>query len=156
MNRLNEYHLQFLQPLVERGVLFMIVGGQARSIHEGAVTRDLDIWVDISPSNRPALDHCLIAWATKYPMHSAASFSPPLPLRRNVQIQFPDADVLFLGDNNELSEIGPEDGIDVLTSIGSSSFGEFYGRAHWEQVAGLKLPFLARNDLEKISPPKSR
>jgi hypothetical protein len=41
-----------------------------------------------------------------------------------VQIKFPDAEVLFLGADGEPHEIGPEDCIDVLTSIGSADFVE--------------------------------
>jgi hypothetical protein len=150
----NEYHLQFLKLFVERGVRFLIIGGQARAAHHGTRTRDLDVWVDISVANRPSIDNALFAWAAKYPTHSASSFSPPLQLRPNVQIKFPDAEVLFLGADGEPHEIGPEDCIDVLTSIGSADFVEHYARAEWRDVAGLHLPFLALTDLDTISPAK--
>jgi hypothetical protein len=84
---LNEYQLQFLKLLVDRRCRFLIIGGQARSIHEGTVTRDLDVWVDLSSANRPTLDLTLLAWATEHRIHSSADFSQtPLPLRPCVQI----------------------------------------------------------------------
>ncbi|KJC47322.1 hypothetical protein UB31_18890 [Bradyrhizobium sp. LTSP849] len=152
---LNEYHLQFLQLLIRRGARFLVIGGQARAVHEGVSTRDLDIWVDVAAGSRPALEGALISWTTKYPVHSAADFSPPLPLRPGVQIKFPDADVYFLGADGEPKEIGPADCIDILTSIGPADFAAHYDRADWREIAGLRLPFLARGDLDAISPPKS-
>jgi hypothetical protein len=152
---LNEYHLQFLNLFVEKNVRFLIVGGQARSVHEGTTTRDLDLWVDISTQNRPALDLCLMAWAAQHPMHSTANFLPPLPLRPGVQIKFPDDDVLYLDADDEPIAIGPTDCIDILTSIGTADFSEFYDRAEWREVAGIRLPLLARGDLDTISPEKN-
>ena len=153
---LNEYHMQFLRLLVDHSVRFLIVGGQARAVHHGAPTRDLDLWLDISNENRPASDLALLSWATKYPRHSAADFTPPLPLRPDVQIKFPDDEVLYLGADGQPKEIGPADCIDLLTSIGPADFAAHYGRADWRSVAGLYLPFLARGDLDSISPLKSR
>jgi len=123
---LNEYHLQFRKLLVERGTRFLIVGGQARALHEGSNTKDLDVWVDISDDNRSALDECVITWVEHNPMRSLQDFSPPLPWRAGVQIKFPDADVLFLGADGEPAEIGPDDCIDLFTSIGEANFEEFY------------------------------
>jgi hypothetical protein len=82
------------------------------------------------------------------------NFLPPLSLRRGVQIKFPDGDVMFIGSDNKPKEIGPADGIDILTSIGSSCFKEYYDRAHWLEIAGINLPFVAHDDLETISPKK--
>jgi hypothetical protein len=155
LNCLNEYHLQFLRLLLQRNVRFLIIGGQARSVHQGTHTRDLDIWVDISKDNRPALHQSLVAWKTRYPAHSMADFSRPGDLRPNVQIKFPDTDAMFLGAEGQLAEIGPAHGVDVLTSVGLSAFKEFYDRADWQEVAGLRLPFVACGDTELISPQKS-
>jgi hypothetical protein len=152
---LNEYHLQFLDLIVQRGVRFLIIGGQARAVHEGSTTRDLDLWVDISARNRPALDLALITWATEHPLHSSGNFSFPLPLRPGVQIKFPEDDVLYLDASNEPAAIGPLDCVDILTSIGAACFCEFYDRAEWRGTVGITLPFLARSDLETISPKKN-
>jgi len=152
---LNDYQLQFLREMIKRGVRFLVIGGQARNVYHGTRTRDLDLWVDISSQNRPALDLCLMAWAAEHPMHSAANFSPPLPLRPGVQIKFPDDEVFYVGADGEPTAIVPADCIDVLTSIGAADFGKFYDRAEWHEIAGIRLPLLARDDLNVVSPAKS-
>lgn len=154
---LNEYHLQFLRMFAGRGVRFLIIGGQARAVHHGTPTRDLDIWIDISNLNRPAVDFALCAWATEHPTHSHQLFpSTPLPLRPDVQIKFPDGEVLYLGADGEPKKIGPADCIDVLSSIGAVDFAAHYDRADLPEIAGLRLPFLALGDLDAISPLKSK
>jgi hypothetical protein len=72
------------------------------------------------------------------------------PLRAD---QIPDADVLFVGANGAFKEIGPADGVDILTSVGSADFAEYYDRTEWRVVCGLRLPFLALSDLDTISRP---
>ncbi|WP_092180657.1 hypothetical protein [Bradyrhizobium sp. cf659] len=151
---LNEYQRQFLRLFTSRGVRFLIIGGQGRAAHYGASTKDLDLWVDISHLNRPVLDLALVAWATEHPSHSASSFALPLPLRPAVQIKFPDAAAWYLGDDGEPREITPDEGIDILTSIGSADFAEFYDRAEWFHAAGLQLPVPSADDLAVVSPRK--
>jgi hypothetical protein len=148
---LNDYHLQFLHLLHHRGARFLVIGGQARYAHFGTPTQDLDIWVDISAKSRPALDHCLVSWKEEHSLHTLMCVSHPLELRPNVQIKFPDADALYLKSNGEMAEISAEDG-DILTSIGEADFESYYDRASQKLVHGLKLPFLAVDDIEAISP----
>ena len=152
---LNEYHLQFLRPMTRRGVRFLIVGGQARFVHHGISTRDLDLWVDISRQNRPALDQCLIEWKAKYPVHTLTDLSPPLALRPGVQIKIPDADVWFMRQDGKPAELLVADGIDILTSIGDADFNEYYDRAMLRSIDGQDVPFLSADDLETISPSKA-
>jgi len=138
--------------MVRRGVRFLVIGGQARFVHDGATTRDLDLWVDISPQNRPVLGQCLLEWKAKYPVHSMVDFSPPLRLRAGVQIQLPDADVWFLGRDNQPAELLFADRIDILTSIGDADFNEYYARAVLKPIDGQDVPFISAGDLEAISP----
>jgi hypothetical protein len=133
----------------------LVIGGQARFVHHGISTHDLDLWVDISPQNRPALDQCLIEWKAKYPMHSLTDFSPPLALRPGVQIKFPDADVWFMGRDDQPAELLIADGLDILTSIGDADFNEYYDRAVLKPIDGQDVPFLSAGDLEAISPSKA-
>ena len=51
---LNEYQLQFLRNFTDFGVRLLVIGGQARHVHNGSVTRDLDLWVAIDPEILPA------------------------------------------------------------------------------------------------------
>ena len=152
---MNEYHLQFLDTMNQAGARFLIIGGQARALYADHSTRDLDVWVDWDHPLRQPLENALIAWAARYPSHTMQSMRPPLPLRSNVQIKFPDADrCLFLAASGEDKEIGPEDGIDVLTSVSDHDFSAFFERANWATVDGLHLPFVAKGDLDTISPQK--
>lgn len=151
---LNEYQKQFLKLLVDSNCRFLIIGGQARAVHHGTRTRDLDIWVDVSDTNRSTAEQCVSAWVAKYPLH--AILKAPVSLRTGQQIKFPDADVMFLGAGDEPIDIGPADGIDFLTSVGPASFREFYGRVDWKDATGMQLPFLSQNDLDVISPSKTK
>jgi hypothetical protein len=154
---LNDYHLQFLRLLTDRSARFIIIGGQARYVHHRTRTRDLDIWIDISAQNRPAIDRCLYSWALEHPQHSKLDFNPPLTLRPGVQVKFPDTRdaVYYLDRSGEPTEISHEDCIDVLTSVREADFDEFYRRAYWQMIEGMNLPFLAAGDLQAISPAKS-
>jgi hypothetical protein len=154
-HRLNEYHLQFLRSMLRGGVRFLVIGGQVRFVFQGTATRDLDVWVDISPQNRPALDQCIASWNAKYPLHNLADFSPPLPLRAGLQITFPTDDVWFMGPDNEPAELLVADGIDILTSIGDADFNEHYARAVMRPIDGQNVPFICADDLEVISPVKA-
>lgn len=151
---LNEYHLQFLGLFNKRTVRSIVIGGQARFIHHGVATRDLDIWVDISPVNRLALDQCLMDWSSEHPLHTMPPLSFPLRWEEKRQIKFPDADVMYMRRNGEPAEIAVADGIDVLTSIGDADFGAFFDRATSKTVDGLDILFLAAQDLDVISPAK--
>lgn len=151
---LNQYQLQFLKLLVDRCCRFLVIGGQARAVHHGTRTQDLDVWVDVSNANRSTAEQCLLAWLAKYPLH--AFLPTPLSLRAGQQIKLPDAEAMFLGAGGEPKDIGPADGIDFLTSVGSASFEDYYDRAYWKDVADCKLPFLSQNDLDAISPAKSK
>jgi hypothetical protein len=151
---LNDYHLQFLQLLNRRGVRFLVIGGQTRFAHFGVSTRDLDIWVDISAKNRPALDQSLIEWKTKYPIHTLMDISHPVTLSPKVQIKFPDANVWFKRRDGEFAEISVEDGIDILTSIGDAEFDSYHERAATMTIDDINIPFLAADDIDAISPPR--
>jgi hypothetical protein len=149
---LNEYHLQFLRLFDEHHVRYLVIGGQARFVYFGTPTRDLDVWVDISQRNRPALDNCLAEWKARHPVHTMLDFSFPLALRPNVQIKFPDADALFLGSDAEPAEILAQDGIDILTSIGDADFEIYFARSTTKAAFGIDVTFLSLADLETISP----
>jgi hypothetical protein len=81
---LDEYHLQFLKLLVDRDCRFLIIGGQARAVHHGTRTRDLDVWVDVSNMNRPTAEQCISAWVAKHPLH--AILQTPVSLRTGQQV----------------------------------------------------------------------
>lgn len=150
---LNEYHLQFLHHLTGLGVRFLIIGGQARHVHDGSATRDLDLWVDIDPGSIPALEKALVQWSELHQSHTHRRLtSQTINLRPGVQQKFPDADCWFMTRANEPREILEADRIDVLTSIKDHRFDIFYARAFSHRVDGIDLPFLSKDDLPVISP----
>ena len=80
--------------------------------------------------------------------------SRPLALRPGVQIKLPDANCLFLSASRDIHAIGPDDGVDVLTSIGKHAFAEFYDRAAVRSIDGRAVAFLSESDIETVSPAK--
>ena len=57
---LNEYHLQFLSLFHRRADgFYLVIGGQAKYVHPGSATRDLDLWVDLASNNASALEQAL-------------------------------------------------------------------------------------------------
>jgi hypothetical protein len=144
---LNEYHRQFLHHLMDHGVRFLIVGGQARHVHHGNTTRDLDLWVDIGVGNQPALEKALVEWSEEHLAHTAFPLTSPIAFAPHRQLKFPDADCWFMTRDDEPMQILALDGIDILTSIKAHSFPVFYGRAFRHSVDGMDLPFVSVDDL---------
>jgi hypothetical protein len=153
---MNEYHKQFLRLLDRRNVRFLVIGGQARFAHQGAPTSDLDLWVDISHASRAGLEQCLLEWKRMYPAHTLADLTPPLLLRPNLQIKFPDADCFYKQADGQMAEITPRDGIDILTSIGDADFDTYFERAVTMTMDGPNIRVLAASDVEGISPLKEK
>lgn len=145
---LNGYHLKFLRHLIKCGVRFLIVGGQARNLLFGTHTKDLDVWVDLSDSNRPVLDDALIAWAEEHPSHTRLSWTTPLQLRPRVQIKFPDQYAMYMSESNEIVEIKLEDGIDVLTSLSGLDFNECMDRSIVHRTSVGEVRHLCASDLD--------
>ena len=65
----NEYQLLVVRHLLDHGARFLVVGGVVRQIHTGELTRDLDLWADISETNKVRLTKALDAWVDNYPSH---------------------------------------------------------------------------------------
>ncbi len=152
---INEYQQQFLERIDANRVRYLVIGGQARSVHFGSSTFDLDVWVDIDDANLPALGRSLVGWVDRYPAHWFTTLVAPLALRPGLQFKFPDVDgCLFLSADGELADIDTTNGIDVLTSVTGADFGECYSRRLTSVVGGLGVPFLGAADLDAISPPK--
>ena len=152
----NEYHLQFLHNFTDHGVRFLIIGGQARHVYIGSVTRDLDLWVAIDPASTPSLETALVRWSREYPLHTQRPMTSPIKFSPKGQQKFPDAECWFMTRAGDPMEILPADGIDILTAIGDHDFDAFYDRAFMQCVDGMALPFLSAGDLPIISPAKSQ
>jgi hypothetical protein len=149
---LNEYHLQFLHHLTDAGVRFLIIGGQARHLHYGNATHDLDLWVDIEPGSIPPLEKALVGWSKRYPQHWKDPLTLPMTIFPKKQLKFPDVECLFMTRAGEVREIIPAHGIDVLTSVEGHCFNVFYNRVFMHCVDGIDLAYLSKDDLPVISP----
>jgi hypothetical protein len=143
------YHLKFLHHLVEHGVAFLIIGGQARHlINPDHHTRDLDIWVRIEREDRPTLNAAVDGWAQEHPMH-AITLGPGRDWRPGVQIRFPDGDGVWFEDRSGIiREVGTKDGIDMLTSLHDLGFDACMRRARRNDVDGISVFSLCPDDLE--------
>ena len=149
---LNEYHIKFLHHFGKYDVAFLIIGGQARHFLDSShQTNDLDIWVRLQPGDIMRLENALVAWANEHPQHAISQrLVPPLRLRPDVQIKFPEIDGVWFLDLDENSrEQGTRDGIDVLTSLYDLDFDECMRRAGQFDARGVTVFSLCRSDLDR-------
>jgi hypothetical protein len=149
---LNEYHLKFLDHLIRYNVRFLVIGGQARRFQSPShKTTDLDIWVSLAPGDRKSLEAALANWSRLHPQHTNQPLVPPLNLRPNVQIHFPETDgVFYLDRSDRMAQVDAEQGVDVLTSLGDLEFDLAMSRAEMATVEGLTVNYLGSDDLERI------
>jgi hypothetical protein len=117
----------FLRLLNERQVRYVVAGGFAVAAHgTPRYTKDLDVWVEVSPENAGRL---LLA-LDDFGMAS-------LGLSR---ADFEERDVVL--------QLGYEPNrIDILTGLTGVDFHEAYPRRVLVQLGSLQVPFLAREDL---------
>ena len=148
---LNPYHLKFLHRLVDHGVTFLIIGGQARRlINPDHDTKDLDIWVRIEREDRPKLTAVVDGWAREHPMH-ALHIGAGRNWRPGVQVKLPDGDgVWFMDRSGSTREVGMKDGIDVLTSLHDLNFDACMRRARQNDIDGIKVFSLSADDLDTV------
>ncbi|TBH34604.1 hypothetical protein ELG66_01015 [Rhizobium leguminosarum] len=147
---LNDYQRQFLAHFIQHQVRFLVIGGVARWHYFGKPTRDLDVVVDIERSAN-GIERALEEWKREHPIHTMLDLSPPLALRPMAQIKFPDDLCAYRDDKGDIREIGPEDGVDVLTSLQSFSFAELYERSTEANIRDLTLRLLCPDDLERTA-----
>lgn len=148
---LHEYHLKLLHHFVQHGVVFLIVGGQARRLIDPlCVTKDLDIWVRLRAVDKPNLERALVAWAREHPLHTNQAMEPPLPLREGVQIAFPENDgVWFMTRAGRPMEINAREGVDILTSMEGMDFDRAREDAREHVIDGLIVFGLGDKDLKR-------
>ncbi|GBF04862.1 hypothetical protein DAERI_030028 [Deinococcus aerius] len=117
----------FLRLLNERQVRYVVAGGFAIAAHgTPRYTKDLDVWVEVSPENAERL---LLA-LDDFGMASLGLTSADLEERDMV---------LQLGYEPNR--------IDILTGLTGVEFHEAYPRRVLLQLGELRVPFLAREDL---------
>jgi hypothetical protein len=148
---LNEYHLQFLEHLVRHNVKFIVVGGQAQHFRcPNYETADLDIWARLAPDNRKRLEQALVSWSRQHPQHTNRPLTPPLNLRPNIQVHFPESDgVRYIDRAKKMAQVDANQGIDVLTSLGDLDFADAMSRAGTISIESLTLNYLGQDDLKR-------
>jgi hypothetical protein len=149
---LNQYHLKFLHHLVRHGVVFLIIGGQARCfISRTNRTTDLDIWARLNQEDIWPLEHAIVTWAKEHPQHMRCqNIVPPLRLHSGLQIKIPDGDgVGFFDLDGGMQTVGVKDGIDLLTSLRGFEFKQCMQRALKHNVREVTVYTLSQMDLDR-------
>ncbi len=146
---LNDYQFQLVESFVKLDVNFIVIGGMALKFHIGKQTRDLDLWVSVTGSNKDRLANALLAWLQRYPTHGPSGGLAINNLRENAQIHFPVTDALYLDADDNPQRISCDDGIDILTSIKCSlEFDVASDRSSDWNYRGVKLRVLALEDIK--------
>jgi hypothetical protein len=120
---------EFIKSLNDSGVRHLVVGGYAVAFHgHPRYTKDLDVWVELSPDNAKnviaALDRFGFA---------------------GLGLQQQD----FLQDNQVVQLGYPPNRIDILLSLSGVDFSECYARRVETTVDGVSVGFIALDDLKR-------
>ena len=118
---------EFLQLLIDRQIVFLVIGGYAVSWHgEPRNTEDIDIWVERSPTNAAKLVSALKDFGFDQPNLSAD---------------------LFLRESG-IVQMGVEPWrIDLFTSIPGVEFAPCYERREIWPISDLQVPIISLSDL---------
>ncbi|MBB2678699.1 UNVERIFIED_ORG: putative nucleotidyltransferase [Rhizobium esperanzae] len=145
---LNDYQKEFLNNLIRHNARFLVIGGVARQHYEGGHTKDLDILIDID-ERIEAIEAALQEWKQRYAIHTMLDLIPPLALRPMVQMKFPDDLCDYQDRKGDVREIGPDDGVDVLTSLPGFAFANLYERGRDVSIDGVKVRILCQADVDQ-------
>ncbi len=126
---MNSDFKELLSALDEQRVEYLIAGGYAVIFHtEPRFTKDLDIWVKPDPKNASRL------------MAAFRQFGLPL-------IDIEEADFAVGGTQYMLGV--PPVALDFLTSIGELDFAACWDRRVRDDIDGIPVAYLGRDDLIK-------
>ena len=124
---MNSDFKELLQALNAQDVEYLIVGGYAVIFHtEPRFTKDLDIWVKPDGRNAGKL------------MEAFRSFGLPL-------IDIEESDFTASGTQYMIGV--PPVAVDFLTSIGELDFGYCWNRRVADDIDGIPVNYLGRDDL---------
>ena len=126
---MNEDFLDFLAALVERRARFLVVGAHAMAVHGvPRATGDLDVWIDRSGGNAARVWEALL------------QFGAPVESLGVVELDLTTPGVVV--------QIGlPPRRIDLMTSITAIDFASAWEGSLVENVNGLAIRFLGREQL---------
>ena len=125
----DSHYKELLQILNEHQVEYLIVGGYAvMKYSEPRYTKDLDVWVNSSPSNSEKLFRAL------------AEFGAPLGNDGITPVTFTEASIVY--------QIGVAPlRVDILTTVTGIEFSQAWPNRVQGIVAGVPVHFISLDDL---------
>ena len=126
---LNQDFKEFIQFLNDNSVRYLVVGGYAVAIHgHPRYTKDIDIWIEMSPENADNLLKALAQFGFSSLELKAQDFLTP----------------------NQIIQLGyPPNRIDLLTNIDGVSFADCYPDRLEFTVDGIVVNFIDLINLRK-------
>jgi hypothetical protein len=120
---------EFIQSLNENQVRYLVVGGYAVAIHGNPrFTKDIDIWIEISPQNAGNI----VAALDQFGFSSLGLKSDDFCVK------------------DQIIQLGyPPNRIDVITSLPGVKFNECYASRLTIEVDGLNIDFIDLQNLRK-------
>jgi predicted nucleotidyltransferase len=126
---LNQDFKEFVQSLNDNQVRYLIVGGYAVAVHgHPRYTKDLDVWVERSPSNAERLIRALDQFGFGSLGLTATDFTEPDQI---IQLGYPPCR------------------IDLLTTLSAVDFGTCYEARLEIELDGVPVPFMDLENLKK-------
>ncbi len=124
---LNQDFNEFLQSLNNNCVRYLVIGGYAVAFHgHPRYTKDIDVWIEISPENAQRLVKALNDFGLGSLNLTADQFQQP---RKVFQFGHPPRR------------------IDILTSPVGIEFDDCYQRRIDQTIDGILMPFISLEDL---------
>jgi hypothetical protein len=126
---LNQDFRECIQSLNDNGVRYLVVGGYAVALHgHPRYTRDLDVWIDMSPDNAANVVKALGQFGFGSLALKISDFLVP----------------------DQIIQLGyPPNRIDVLTTLPGVDFASCYPSRLEIEVAGVRVNFIDLENLKK-------
>jgi predicted nucleotidyltransferase len=126
---LNRDFKEFIQSLNDNGVRYLVVGGYAVALHGyPRYTKDIDIWVDMTPENASNILKALNQFGFGSLGVKEAEFTVP----------------------DQMLQLGyPPGRIDILTTLPGVEFPECYAARMVVEIDGIPVNFIDLENLKK-------
>jgi hypothetical protein len=120
---------EFIQSLNDNHVLYLVVGGYAVALHgHPRYTKDLDVWIAMTPANAANLDGALAQFGFGSLGLQASDFLVP----------------------DQIIQLGlPPNRIDILTSLPGVEFADCYPSRLEVDVEGARVNFIDLDNLKR-------
>lgn len=126
---LNQDFKEFIQSLNDNGVRYLVVGGYAVALYGyPRYTKDMDIWVDMTPENASKIVKALDQFGFGSLGVKASDFTEP----------------------DQMLQLGyPPGRIDILTTLPGVEFSECYPAHTTVDIEGVPVSFIDLENLKK-------